>query len=228
MKMPWISIAGLYAHYSDIFDNLVIPTAADYADMPADLLRPDPFVPIKADLINYICMQLAELPMVYQDPESVKLMIGYWSKAQLPAWVEIWRTLLYKYNPIWNKDGEVQEQRDITFKRAGNTTDTGTVGRSGSSSGSAENQVTGFDTNAYSPNKKDITSGSASETTTNNLAGHSYEDGESHDTFGRWERGNIGVTSSQQLIEEQRKLASFSFYDFLTDAFKNQFCVMVW
>ena len=227
MKNAWISIAGIYAHYPTIFAKLVLPTAADYADLPADIVD-HPFVPNKDDLIRYLCMQLAELPMVYSDPDSVKDMIGYWSKAQLPVWIHVWQTMLYKYNPIWNKDGEVQEKRDITYKNAGNSTDTGTVGNSGSSSGSVENQVTGYDTNSYSPNKKDITASSGSNTETRNLAGHTYNDGESHDSFGRWERGNIGVTSSQELVLRERQLAEFSFYDYLTDAFKKQFCVMIW
>ena len=226
-------------------------------------------------LTNYMLMQLAELPVVYSDPAVLKVLIGYWSAAQLPTWVDVWRTMLYKYNPIWNKDGTIHERRDTGFNNTGSTTstgtvttdqdtsdtgtivtdqdttDTGTVGRTGSSSGSTENQVTGYDTNAYSPNKKDLTSGSASETTTNNLAGTndvtethnlhgtndttvtnnlagtSAEGGTAFDVFERTETGNIGVTTTQQMIKEQREIA-LNFYDMICQAFKKQFCVMVW
>lgn len=196
-------------------------------------------------------MQLAELPVVYSDPAILKVLIGYWSNAQKPTWVEIWRTMLYKYNPIWNKDGTVNERRDTAFNETGSTTDTGTVKtdqdtsdtgtvrRAGSSSGSTEHQVTGFDTNTYSPDTRDLTSGSADETTTNNLAGTSdvtvtnnlagtsAKGGTAFDIFSRTESGNIGVTTTQQMIKEQREIA-LNFYDMITQAFKKQFCVMVW
>lgn len=225
MKNAWISIAGLITHYPDVLDNFALPAAADIAG-PG--LSDTPWVPVKQDLINYLCWELAELPLVYSDPVSLKIAVEYWSKSQLKTWTELLKTLNYEYNPLWNKDGEVQETRDITFRNASNSTDTGTVGTSGSSSGSNENQVTGYDTNTYSPNERNLTSGSASETETRNLAGHTYHDGESHDRFGRWERGNIGLTTTMQLIREQRDLVQLNFYEFLTLAFKREFCVMVW
>ncbi len=242
MKMPWLSILGLYEHDQTIFDELVLPTAADYADI-ADLIVDDPFVPVKADLVNKLLIDLAELPLLYTDPRVVKPFIGIWSKTKLPYWVKIWRTMLYAYNPIWNKDGVITEQRDTTYEKAGtssdtgsgSSTDTGTVGRSGSSSGSTEHQVTGFDTNTYSPDTRDLTSGSASETETRNLAGSRSEtssgttsdEGESHDTFRRVEQGNIGVTTTQAMLTEERKLA-LDFYDMIEQAFKREFCLMVW
>ena len=40
--------------------------------------------------------------------------------------------------------------------------------------------------------------------------------------------GNIGVTSSQQLIKEQREIADFSIIRFMTESFKKRFCLMVY
>ena len=40
--------------------------------------------------------------------------------------------------------------------------------------------------------------------------------------------GNIGVTSSQQLIKEQREVADFSIIRFITESFKKRFCLMVY
>ena len=207
MEMPWLSLTGLYNHDPSILDNLQLPTAADYAAFAADypdMIVSDPFVPVKADLVNYMLFALAELPLVYTKPETVKTMIGYWSAIKAPAFKQIYRTLLYKYNPIWNKDGKVTEERDITFENAG------------SSSGSAEHQVTGFDTNSYSPDKRDLSSGNG------------QNEGESHDRFTRLEQGNIGVTTSQQMIKEQREIAGFNFYEYVTNEFKREFCVAVW
>lgn len=41
-------------------------------------------------------------------------------------------------------------------------------------------------------------------------------------------RGNIGVTTTQQMIEQERQIAMYNFYEFVADSFKIHFCVMVY
>ena len=43
-----------------------------------------------------------------------------------------------------------------------------------------------------------------------------------------YDRGNIGVTMSQTMIEAQRKLVTFDLYQFIADRFKNEFCVLIY
>lgn len=40
--------------------------------------------------------------------------------------------------------------------------------------------------------------------------------------------GNIGITSSQELIRQQRDIADFSIIRFMTESFKKRFCLMVY
>lgn len=40
--------------------------------------------------------------------------------------------------------------------------------------------------------------------------------------------GNIGVTTSQQMIEEERRVSEFNIYDYITQDFKRRFCLMVY
>ena len=40
--------------------------------------------------------------------------------------------------------------------------------------------------------------------------------------------GNIGVTSSQKLIKEQREVGDFSIIRYITESFKKRFCLMVY
>ncbi len=40
--------------------------------------------------------------------------------------------------------------------------------------------------------------------------------------------GNIGVTSSQQLLKEQREVADFSTVYYIINSFKKRFCVMIY
>lgn len=40
--------------------------------------------------------------------------------------------------------------------------------------------------------------------------------------------GNIGVTTSQQMLEAERKLQDWSIYQFIVDSFKLDFCLLVY
>ena len=114
----WLSVLGLYKFYPDLFADLTIPRKADldlslpYMESGVEDLSVD-------TLIFKILMDLAELPLVYTDPESMRYMIGRWSAARTPIWRELWKTTLYKYSPIWNKDGSYTETRNL--ETTGNT-----------------------------------------------------------------------------------------------------------
>ena len=41
-------------------------------------------------------------------------------------------------------------------------------------------------------------------------------------------RGNIGVTTSQQMIEQERQTALFNIYETIAGEFKKRYCVMVY
>lgn len=40
--------------------------------------------------------------------------------------------------------------------------------------------------------------------------------------------GNIGVTTSQQMLEAERQVVQFNVYDFIADSFHNEFCLMLY
>lgn len=48
------------------------------------------------------------------------------------------------------------------------------------------------------------------------------------DTIKTRRTGNIGVTSSQQLLREQRDVADFSTIKFIAESFKKRFCIMLY
>lgn len=213
--MANLSILGLYNYDPTLFDGLTIPTAADITD-EADKVS-DPFVPDKQTLISYICMQLAEMELVYTKPEVVKTMIGIWSSVRLPVWKAIYNTLLYKYNPIWNKDGEIIEDHDLTI-----TDKYSAINLKTTHGGKIENEVTGFDTNTYSPNTRQVLD------TNDNVNGKTENVRTDKGKITRTEGGNIGVTMTQEMIRQQRDVVEFNLYDYILQDFKAQFCVAVW
>ena len=40
--------------------------------------------------------------------------------------------------------------------------------------------------------------------------------------------GNIGVTTTQQMIEEERRVSEFNISDYIIDSFKRRFCLMMY
>lgn len=213
--MATMSILGLYEYDPTIFDGLTLPTAADITH-EADKVS-DPFVPDKQAFIKWLCWQLAEVSLIYASAPVVKTMIGIWSEIRLPVWKAVYNTLLYKYNPIWNKDGKIVEEHDLTI-----TDDFNVRNMKTEHDGSVANDVTGYDSNTYSPNTRQVLD--TADTQNGNTNNVHTDKG----TLTRTEGGNIGVTMTQEMIRQQRDVVEFNLYDYILQDFKQQFCVMVW
>ena len=84
----------------------------------------------------------------------------------------------------------------------------GTITEDTTGSGNNENKVAAYNSSAYEPRERSSASSN----------GH----------LKRTEQGNIGITSTQQLIKEEREVAEFNVYDAISSDFKNRFCVMVY
>lgn len=245
--MAFISLLELYRHRTDLFNDLTIPTAADITD-DADKVS-NPFVPDKTDLINYLCMEFAELELLYADPDILKDMIRIWSSVRNPTWCALYNTLLYAYNPIWNKDGLSTETRNLkgTNYRTANLAESDSFSETEgytvtamatTHTGSVTHNVTGYDTNSLQPESSDVpnttdsTSGSTS-TSKGGSGSHGTTGTDKHDmtdtgTITRREVGNIGILSTQKMVEEQRALVRFNLYETIAEEFKQKFCIMVY
>ena len=88
----------------DLFEDLALPTRPftnrGYEDLYLTGWDID-----KDTLVDNILLETAELNCIYTDPDFMKFAIQAWSEKELPVWQELYETLFYKYNPIWNKDG---------------------------------------------------------------------------------------------------------------------------
>ena len=84
----------------------------------------------------------------------------------------------------------------------------GTIKDTYNTTDTGEGKVAAYNSNAYQP--------------------RDYGENKKTGTVTRVEQGNIGVTSTQHLIEEERGTAEFNIYDAISSDFKNRFCVMVY
>ena len=221
--MAWMSILALYNLDETIFDYMVIPTADDINhDVPT---VEDPFVPDKDTLISYICMELAELCLVYASPSTMKDMIQVWSRVHLKEWVDLYNSMIWAYNPIWNKDGRRTHtvQGDLHIMTGGSTTsakiDQSTV---------SDDKVTGFDSTTPQPYTNTTTRQLGDMDKNQSKFEYNAQTDHADYTETDTEQGNIGVTTTMSMIKEQREIVQFNLYQHITDEFKHQFCVMIY
>lgn len=153
--------------------------------------------------INNLIMDLAELELLYPDANFMRQAIGAWSQKQLPGWERAYRVLNMEYNPLWNKDGTITETASGSDKIHHGQ--------------SAENRTAAYN-DAASDNyhNHDITiMGGTDET-------------ELGTTHVRVEQGNIGVTSSQQLLREEIAVSDIKIIDIIVQDFKKRFCIAIY
>ena len=133
-------------------------------------------------------------------------MNGAWWDRWKDAFEKQFKALAMEYNPIENYD------------RIENWTDSGESGSEMTAGGTVENQVSAFDSNSYSAHDKEITDNSSEASATNS----EEHEGRIH--------GNIGVTTSQQMLESEMVLQEKwgNLYNHIADCFINELLVAVY
>lgn len=104
------SILGAYNHDNTIFDGLKLPDnpfTKGYPDLFKDYPKLD-----KDVLISNLLIECAQLSLLHTDTDFLKKEIELWSVMHALDWAQMYETILYHYNPIWNKDGTISETGD--------------------------------------------------------------------------------------------------------------------
>lgn len=230
-----LSILALYRYDSTLFDGLQLPEGVD-----------------KETLVDNILLDAASLEVLYPDPVFLNRAINVWSKKRLPVWTELQKTLEYEYNPIDNYDRTetvtegIERSGSGSSSRSGNNTGSGTDTRESENSSSSSSTNTGtasntaYNTDDFADTTKNVTSGSStgadeeSSTTTSSSSWTSSETGEMESsstedrTMTTRTHGNLGVTTTQEMIQAQREVVSFSLLDVIEDEFVAKFCLAVY
>lgn len=200
-----LSVLGLYNEDDTLFEDFLLPES-DHIELNT--------------LVENILAECAELEVLYTDPVMFKHILKYWSKSRLHVWQELADTMDYDYNPIWNKD--VHDHEVIHHTKDMTTTYSDQA--SNSSSGTTTNQAVAFNSGTFDDREKDISSGSMSSTDNSTTRDAGAQD-ENRELISQ---GNQGVTSTQQMIKEQREVSEFSLYAIIIKEFKLRFCLLVY
>lgn len=234
-----LSIRGLYIVNETLFSEMVMPDGMDASDRDI--------------IVDNILNEYAELEVIYPDPVFMKDAIGKWSRKEVPTWQRIFNAAKAEYNPIenYNRTEESEETGSSSGKESHSGTDTSTTDSRSNLAGMDKDANSGsdtlttnraaFDSNSLVTTGTDTTqlghilTRSLNETTTENGTA-SVAHGEVIDNTGNNNlvrrshiAGNIGVTTSQQMLEQELLVsAKLNVYNYIMNSFKDRFCLEVY
>ena len=240
-----LDLLGIYKFDNTVLDLLELPEDEDGNDViDRDTLK------------DNLLMDTAEMEILYPDASFLKLAIGAWSKKQVPIWTELYNSTQFEYNPIWNVDGTVIEERDLAgtdYRTDDHTTERthddsmerthdDTMERTHDDTLTTDNDVYGYNSATAAPESKvtadhdgtitDTHTGTITDahtgTITDTDTGTINHDTTDTGSITTTRTGNIGVTSTQSLIKEQRDVVQFNIMDYIINDFKNRFCLLVY
>lgn len=218
-----LSVLGLYNFDSSLFSDMIYPSGFSDDD--------------KQTVVGNILAECAELEVLYPDFDTMKGLIRLWSKLNISVWQRIFTASQLEYNPIENYNRTELE----TIADDHSDTHSGIDSTSSSMSNTETNS--GTDTNTNSVTSYDANSPYVHDTSSL-LHGHVVSDSSSgstslthgekivHDgdiTRNNHTSGNIGVTTSQQMLEQEIEVAAkLNVINMIVESFKNRFCLLVY
>ncbi len=224
----WLSIQGIYEYDNTVFDGFDAPSYTDDNNVVHTLNRDD--------VINNILLQCAELELVYPSVQMMKFAIGVWSASNSRTWDKLYKSMYLEYNPIWNVDANETETetnaRDINRQHTGSNNETVNLSDAETVNLTDTESVQGFNSNQWSEAKKNVRTGTDTilHTGTDNTAITNNEtvNDDNERVLSKRRTGNIGVTATQDLIAKEREIADFSIIEYITQSFKERFCLMIY
>nr|DAI86100.1 MAG TPA: hypothetical protein [Bacteriophage sp.] len=194
-----LTLIGLVKYDDTLFNNLRFPDGVD-----------------KTIFTNTLLLDYGMLGVVYPD-------FYFMRDCAIPAWCDkwqeslrqVWNALHADYNPIENYDRQEHwtDSPDITRTENGNNESTMT----GNENSNAYGDVSAYNASDYQAQDRTRSDSSNTSNGKNNYSSSNRETGTTtHD--GRI-HGNIGVTTSQQMIESELKLRKQSFYGYAVSLF---------
>lgn len=201
-----LTLIGLYNFDNTALDNLSFPAGID-----------------KDTAVSTILLRCGEFELIYPNLDFMRSMCDLFSKKHFwtfKKWVD---AINIQYDPLNNFD----RHEDYTDTHSGTDTTSGTTSGSTSPAQTTEtNEVSAFDATGYQPKEQNKLTVNAAGSDSSTSSG-SMTHGEVIKHEGRL-YGNIGVTTSQQMLQSELDIARFNLYDQIADIFCEEFCLMIY
>ena len=158
----------------------------------------------KQTLIDTILLKADNYELIYPDGDFMAFAIKNWSARHQDVMTRLYNALHKTYDPIEN------------YNRFEEYTDNGSGSNTGESTGADTHSVSGYDVSNFSPESMDSSLSDSSS---------SYENTLTHDSH---IHGNIGVTTSQQMIQAEVNLYKDNEqYEIIATLFCKEFVIPV-
>lgn len=183
-----------------IFNNMVVPSG----------------ISVK-DAVDNIIFKYGDAPLFSPDPDVMKYYIGVWSKKRLPQWERFYKAISIEYEPLENYDRREERTNAFTHGHTIKSDDDLTHGLT------VENQISADNATTYQNDSKGVNSGTDQRDIKEEHSGtdNTRETIRAH--------GNIGVTTSQQMLQSELDLIpELNLLDYIAEDFHTEFCLMVY
>lgn len=187
----------------DLFKNLSLPEELD-----------------KSTLTNNILLGGGDFEVMYSDPTAMQSLIGIWSDKMQPTFTRWVDALKIEYAPLENYDR--MEHWTDEVDGTGSSESSGSVDTT--TGDTSELQKSAYDQSTYSPYEKTINEGTVGTTTSDSTGTTMSNDSEHNGRI----HGNIGVTTSQQMLQQELDLGYWNIYDKITQLFLQEFVIPVY
>lgn len=251
MVQATLSIMGLYNYDNSVLDGLIqnLPTAAKIPADDVHIAGQD----LNADaLLTELLAQSGELEFVYPNPDAAQKIITAWASINADRWQRLYNTMWFSYNPIWNKDGTTTrtetEIHDLTITDKGTNDNKGKgtekrdlkLSETPNTITTETKKIAGYNSNDFTNSEQQtIENTGTNETTNTGTVENSIEEssiisntktdkGDITRTYSSRETGNIGVTETQTMIQDERAVVNFNMSQIIINDFISRFCILVY
>lgn len=219
MSSAKFTLIGAYQYYNnaggDLFELLSLPEGID-----KDILK------------NNILLQGGEFEVQHGNPVFIHDAMAIWSGTYYDTLDRWLKALAIDYAPLENYDRYEHwtDERDTTGSLSGTGTSSSTGTLDTTYDEDTERTKSAFDSSSYQPYDKVDTHAVTDTDTTDNTTttiGNSTSGTDDSEHNGRI-HGNIGVTTSQQMLLQELDLGYWNLYQRITQLFLQEFVIPVY
>lgn len=234
-KITLIGIENYLNPDRSVFDKMQLPAGID-----------------KEILIGSIILRCQEFELLYSDPDFLIDAVNIWSRKNYWTFEKWVNAINIKYDPLYNYDRteEYTDTHSGNYNKNGSGNSSGNTGTTNNLTETHNLATTNDVTNTHSEkafndttlvnNQTDVVDQDGSDTGTITNTGTvtgNYSNTDSNNengTDGYTNKhnarlyGNIGVTTSQQMLQSELDIARWNMYEHIADLFASEFCIMVY
>lgn len=211
---PTVSYLGLYNYDPTIFNDF---------DLPDSILDRglDEFV---VELLS----EIGQLEALYPNAIVFKKILKAWSRTRMPEWQRVEAALIAEYNPIHNFDRYEDYSDTNTEKETGTSNSISSTESNANGTNESTESETAFNTESFKNRTKNAGTDTANSTASATNKSDNTVTRETKVQHTAHLYGNIGVTTSQQMILREMSLRREDLEKYIIDDFKKRFCLLVY